>query len=124
MDKWFSVQAGANRDDALDRASRLRAHADFDLRNPNRVRALGGALAMRNPRAFHAASGAGYRLLADLIAEVDPRNPALAARLATGFETWRLVEPGRRALAQAAIEALRARDVSANLSEILAKIAG
>jgi aminopeptidase N len=124
LDKWFSVQAAANQDDALDRAAALIAHPDFSLANPNRVRAVGGAMPTRNPRAFHAADGRGYRLLADLVTRVDGRNPALAARLATGFETWRLVEPGRRALAQAALEGLAAADLSANAREIVGRILG
>ena len=43
LDKWFAVQARANAADTLERVQALTSHRDFDLRNPNRVRALIGA---------------------------------------------------------------------------------
>jgi aminopeptidase N len=107
IDKWFSVQAAAPRDDAIARVARLRKHRDFNIRNPNRVRALAAAFAMRNPRAFHAADGEGYRFLAALVEAIDPLNPALAARLLTPFETWKRFDANRQAHAQAALERLK-----------------
>jgi aminopeptidase N len=108
LDKWFSVQAAAPRADALERVARLRAHPNFELRNPNRVRALGASFAMRNPRAFHDASGAGYAFLAKLARDIDPLNPALSSRLLTPFETWKRFDTGRQAKARAELEALKA----------------
>jgi aminopeptidase N len=108
LDKWFAIQAAAPRADALARVERLRAHADFNIRNPNRVRALASAFAMRNPRAFHVAGGGGYRFLAALAEDIDPLNPALAARLLTPFETWRRFDATRQAHARAALEGLAA----------------
>jgi aminopeptidase N len=106
IDKWFAVQASSPRTDALSRAERLRAHEEFNLKNPNRVRSLAAAFAMRNPRAFHAASGDGYRFLASLAETIDPLNPALAARLLTPFESWKRFDSQRQAHARAALEHL------------------
>ncbi|MEZ5973223.1 MAG: aminopeptidase N [Hyphomonadaceae bacterium] len=106
IDKWFAVQASSPRADALARVERLRAHAEFNLKNPNRVRSLAAAFAMRNPRAFHAASGDGYRFLASLAETIDPLNPALAARLLTPFESWRRFDSKRQEHARKALEHL------------------
>ncbi|MFT3726340.1 MAG: aminopeptidase N [Terricaulis sp.] len=108
IDKWFAVQAASPRLDALTRVEALRHHADFNIRNPNRVRALAAAFAMRNPRAFHAADGGGYKFLAALAADIDPMNPALAARLLTPFESWRRFDAERQAIAKAELERLAA----------------
>jgi aminopeptidase N len=108
IDKWFAVQAASPRTDALARVERLRRHADFNIRNPNRVRALAAAFAMRNPRAFHAADGGGYRFLAALAEDIDPMNPALAARLLTPFESWRRFDAERQAVAKTELERLAA----------------
>ena len=49
VDKWFSLQAMAQRPDAVAVVAGLLGHAAFTLRNPNRVRALLGAFAHRQP---------------------------------------------------------------------------
>ncbi|MGE3302392.1 MAG: aminopeptidase N [Hyphomonadaceae bacterium] len=120
MDKWFAAQAAAPRSDAIAQVQKLRRHPDFDIRNPNRVRSLAMSFAARNLRAFHAADGSGYRFLAELAGEVDPLNPALAARLLGAFESWRRFDAGRQAHARAALEGLAARpDLSKNARDIL-----
>jgi aminopeptidase N len=108
IDKWFAVQAASPRTDALARVQGLRQHPDFNIKNPNRVRALAAAFAMRNPRAFHAADGGGYRFLAALAEDIDPLNPALAARLLTPFESWRRFDTARQSVAKAELERLAA----------------
>ena len=125
VDKWFSVQAAAARPDALQRVGALRAHSAFDVKNPNRVRALAAAFSVRNPLAFHAADGSGYRFLADLVREIDPLNPALAARLLGAFESWRRFDAGRQAQARAALDALAGQStLSRNASEIVSRTLG
>jgi aminopeptidase N len=120
IDKWFAIQASSPRADALARAERLRAHPDFNLKNPNRVRALAAAFAMRNPRAFHSADGCGYLFLATLTEQIDPLNPALAARLLTPFESWKRFDPQRQAHARTALERLAAlTNLSKNTREMV-----
>ncbi len=120
IDKWFAIQASSPRADALARAERLHAHPDFNTRNPNRVRALAAAFAMRNPRAFHSADGGGYRFLAALTEVIDPQNPALAARLLTPFESWRRFDTARQAHAKAVLERLAALpNLSKNTREMV-----
>ncbi|HEY0900849.1 MAG TPA: aminopeptidase N, partial [Micavibrio sp.] len=83
VDKWFSIQAGAVRDSIHDDVRALRAHQDFILTNPNRVRSLYGAFAMNNIYRFHDKSGQGYEFLGDAIIQLNTVNPQIAARLLT-----------------------------------------
>ncbi len=121
MDKWFGIQSMSVRADLRDRIQKLMARADFDLRNPNRVRALAASFAMSNPVAFHAADGWGYRFLADLILKVDPLNPALSARLSTAYESWRSFSAQRRAHAHAELKRLSEAGLSRNALDIVGR---
>ncbi len=121
MDKWFSVQAATG--SAADIAG-LVAHPDFDLRNPNRVRAVIAVFAMQNLAAFHAADGSGYRAVEPVILAADKVNPALSARLLTGFESWRLLEPRASREAEATLRRLFAEGLSANAADIVMRSLG
>ncbi len=98
LDKWFSIQAMSSRADAMEAVRALYTHPDFDLRNPNRARSLIGAFASGNPVRFHAASGEGYRFLADAVIALDPINASMAARLISPLGQWRRQMPARAAL--------------------------
>jgi aminopeptidase N len=104
LDKWFSVQAMSKRPDALERVVALTKHVDFSLKNPNRMRSLLGVFCAANQVRFHDAGGEGYRLLADVVLELDAMNPQIAARMVSQFNQWRRFEPGRRALMKAELE--------------------
>jgi aminopeptidase N len=108
IDKWFGLQAMIPQPDTLDKVRALTAHPAFSFANPNRVRALIGAFAQGNPTQFNRADGAGYEFIADNVLALDPKNPQLAARLATAFRSWRTLEQGRRGKAQAALERIKA----------------
>ncbi|UIJ70615.1 aminopeptidase N [Aurantimonas sp. HBX-1] len=108
VDKWFALQATVPDKAALDIVAGLLGHPKFTLRNPNRVRALVGTFAGGNQLAFHRADGAGYRWVAERIAELDKLNPQIAARIATTFRSWRSFEAGRRHAAQETLEKLAA----------------
>ena len=107
IDKWFGLQAGSLHPQVLDHIRELTHHPDFTLANPNRVRALYMMLAM-NAGAFHQADGAGYRMIADLILELDPKNPQTAARFVAPLGRWRRIEPGRAALMKAQLQRIAA----------------
>jgi len=125
LDKWFAIQAQSTASDTLERAERLRAHPAFSIKNPNRVRALFGALAHGNPLHFHAADGRGYAFVGEAILEIDGFNPMIAARLASAFSTWRMLEPGRRALAHQMLERIAGKEgLSRDTSEVVGKMLG
>ena len=97
LDKWFALQAAAQREDTMDAVEKLASHPSFTLQNPNRLRALAGSLGM-NHWVFNHASGRGYRFLADMIIAADKLNPQVAARLVPPLGRWRRLEPNRSAL--------------------------
>ena len=107
IDKWFSLQSGSLHPQALEQVKTLAHHPQFTLQNPNRVRALYMGFAV-NPQAFHAASGEGYRMIADLILALDPINAQTAARFVPPLGRWRRIEPKRSALMKAELERILA----------------
>ena len=121
LDKWFSTQAGALRDDTLERVDALLGHPDFDPRNPNRFRALVRTLS-RNQPAFHRADGEGYRWVTDRVLELDPLNPQVSARTAEAFAPWRRFDDARQARMREQLERIAGRDgISKNLYEIVSR---
>ena len=98
IDKWFALQACSPLPETLDRVQRLLDHPDFDLRNPNRVRALVASFSQGNQVRFHEASGAGYRFLADQILRLNAINPQIAARMLTPLSRWRRFDAPRQEL--------------------------
>jgi len=109
LDKWFTIQAGSARRDTLAHVKALAAHPDFNLRNPNRVRALIGAFCAGNQVRFHDASGEGYVFLADAVLELDGANPQLASRMASTFNDWRRYDESRQVAMQAQLERIASK---------------
>ncbi|NDP42896.1 MAG: aminopeptidase N, partial [Aromatoleum sp.] len=103
LDKWFALQALSHRPDTLPRVRSLLAHPRFNVRNPNRVRSLLGAFALRNWPGFHAADGGGYAFVAEQVLALDPINPQIAAALAGAFGQWRRFAGSRRLQQRAAL---------------------
>jgi aminopeptidase N len=121
LDKWFAIQALSPLPDTLTAVQALRSHVDFDLRNPNRVRALISNFAGNQVR-FHAASGLGYRLYADTIIELDPLNGQVAARMVSPLGQWRRFDAARQALMRAELQRILDRpNLSRNTFEMASK---
>lgn len=125
IDKWFAIQAGsAAPDAALNIATSLSNHADFDWKNPNRFRSLIGPFAM-NPAAFHQADGKGYAFIADWLIKLDPINPQTTARMCGLFETWRRYDTNRQILQKTQLERIaNTPNLSKDSAEIIGKILG
>uniref|UniRef100_UPI0035C99574 aminopeptidase N n=1 Tax=uncultured Sphingomonas sp. TaxID=158754 RepID=UPI0035C99574 len=103
LDKWFQTQALSTRADTAETVAELLQHPDFALANPNRARSLVGAFGA-NQRAFHAAGGRGYRLLAEQLIALDKLNPQTAAKLLPPLGRWRRFDQGRAARMRAELE--------------------
>ncbi|RXV62723.1 aminopeptidase N [Roseovarius sp. A46] len=123
LDKWFGMQIlNADPAEAAETAARLTEHPDFTIRNPNRFRAVLGALA-GFPAGFHHVSGRGYRLMADMLIALDPLNPQTTARMCAAFETWRRYDAARQDMILAQIDRiLAAPGLSRDTAEMLGRI--
>ncbi len=126
MDKWFTVQATAPSLMAAEsgpaRVRKLFEHKDFDIKNPNRVRALLGAFCSANPTCFHHVSGFGYALLEEYIEIIDAMNPQIASRLCVPLTRWKRYNETRQQLMKAALQRLISLpELSSDVSELVEK---
>lgn len=119
IDHWLSAQAISARSDTPERVRKLQTDSVFTIKNPNKVRALIGAFS-RNGLRFN--SAAGYGLIADVVIELDPVNPGIAARLARAFNEVGRLEPGLKKTARSELERILAgRKLSNDVYEIVSR---
>jgi aminopeptidase N len=126
LNKWFGLQIGcAAPQDAVNTAKALTEHPLFDwTKNPNRFRAVVGALAS-NAAGFHAVDGSGYAFLADCLIKLDPINPQTTARMTTAFDTWAQFDGARQAQMRNALQRiLDTPNLSGDTTEIVSRILG
>jgi aminopeptidase N len=122
LDKWMGLQAGSPLPETVTAVRGLMKHPAFDIKNPNRVRALVGAFSVNHLR-FHNEDGSGYRLVGEVIRTLDPMNPQVAARMAGAFESWRRYDPARQQLMKAELAATQGLSgISPNLYEVTGKM--
>ena len=122
IDKWFALQASSHMPDTFATVLALLQHPAFDLKNPNRVRALIGAFSQANPLHFHAANGQGYQFLANQIIALNTLNPQVASRMLSALTSWRRYDEGRQALMKAQLERIMTtEDISKDVYEVASK---
>jgi aminopeptidase N len=122
IDKWFALQATSHNPDTFATVQALMQHPAFDLKNPNRVRALIGAFSQANPLHFHAANGQGYRFLADQIIALNTLNPQVASRMLSALTSWRRYDEGRQALMKTQLERIMTTEaISRDVYEVASK---
>ncbi len=122
IDKWFALQASSYTPGTFATVQALMQHPAFDLKNPNRVRALIGAFSQANPLHFHAANGQGYHFLADQIIALNTLNPQVASRMLSALTSWRRYDEGRQALMKAQLERIMTtEDISKDVYEVASK---
>jgi aminopeptidase N len=118
---WFSIQASA-RDCTADKLSRLAEHPAFDLRNPNKVRAVYSAFTNLNHRNFHALDGSGYELIGDMVLQMNEFNPQIASALAKPLTRWRRLQGQRQQLLQRVLKRIADSDtLSPDVYEVVTK---
>ncbi|MEO7222052.1 MAG: aminopeptidase N [Devosia sp.] len=120
LDKWLALNGISPEAGVVSRLQAILADPTFPRNNPNRLRSLVGSFGLSNPAEFARADGAGFRFVTEFVADVDTRNPQVAARVLTAFRVWRSFEPIRLAAAESALTALRdAGGLSRNTADIL-----
>jgi aminopeptidase N len=120
LDKWLVLNGMAPEPNVVQRVGAILADPSFPRNNPNRLRSLVGSFGMSNPAQFARADGTGFRFVTEFVADVDKRNPQVAARVLTAFRVWRGYETTRRGAAESALIALRdAGGLSRNTADIL-----
>ncbi len=125
IDKWFSVQASSRLPDTFEQVQALMQHPDFDIRNPNRVRAVVGAFCHGNHARFNAADGSGYAFAADQVIALDSINAQIAARLARAFDRFTKFDAQRQAHARRALQRIREIDgLSKDTFEVVSNALG
>ncbi len=122
INKWMALQAMANRACIFDDLKTLRAHPEFNIKNPNRVRALYSAFTMNNVVKFHDKSGQGYDFLKEAIIELNTINPQIASRQITPLREWRRYTPDRQQKMQATLqEIIDTPNLSNDVFEVVSK---
>ncbi|HEV2673621.1 MAG TPA: aminopeptidase N [Aliidongia sp.] len=125
IDNWFQIQAMSSLPGTIDHVRLLTQHPAFDVKNPNRARALIAGFAMANPSKFHDASGSGYAFLADQVIALDPINAQIAARMVVPLGTWRRQDEARQGLMkQALARVLATENLSKGTFEMATKSLG
>ncbi len=124
LDKWMSLQAASSLPGTVAGVRALMKHPAFDMKNPNRARALIGAFAGNHLR-FHAGDGQGYALVGETIRALDGINPQVSSRMSAAFEAWRRYDDRRQAWMRGELETtLKLSGISANLFEVATKMLG
>lgn len=78
VDKWLMLSASGEKGDAIGRIRALMQHEAFDITNPNKVRAVMAGIA---PTVLHNKDGSGYKMVADVVIQLNIINPRTACRL-------------------------------------------
>jgi len=121
VDKWLAVQAGSQNDHALADVQSLLEHSAFDIKNPNKVRALIRTFT-GNQVNFHKADGSGYAFIADQVITLDGLNPQIAARIAGAFAQWQRFDAGRQQLmVEQLVRISQAPGLSKDTAEIVSR---
>ena len=122
IDRWFALQAMNPTPGALARVEALMQHEAFNIKVPNRMRALVSNFAASNLVNFHQADGKGYAFLADRVIELNAINPQMAARTMGPLTRWGKFDPARQQLMKGELERIVGIDnISPDVYEIASK---
>jgi aminopeptidase N len=121
LDKWFAIQARSRRSDTFDKIKELAKHPKFETSNPNKIYSLYRTFGVANLVQFNKPQVAAY--FADLIIELDQKNPQVAARICSVFNNWKKLNPSLAQEFKVAIEKVNSFEkLSTNSKELISKM--
>lgn len=114
LDQWFMLQA-AHPKATAESIKALTEHVDYDLKVPNRIRAVSGGLNANpvNTWSF------GVQHFIGLAKYLDEKNPIVGSRLLQALSRWYTLAEPQRSQVKAELEALKPQVKSKNVSETL-----
>ncbi|NVK87411.1 MAG: aminopeptidase N [Gammaproteobacteria bacterium] len=122
MDKWLATQASVDAEVTVKKITELRHDRVFNIKNPNKVRSLFAAFAANNFPQFHRIDGAGYRLVAEAIIEIDEFNNQVAANLAKQFAVTSKLDETRQLQVKPLLrKILDKKNLSKDVFEVVSK---
>jgi aminopeptidase N len=118
LDKWFALQAMADRPDILLQVKQLMQHPAFVITNPNMIYAVVRGF-VSNLVHFHKIDGSGYRFLADVVLQLDGFNSQIAGRIVPPLVRMNDYDATRAMLMHdAVLLILNKTDLSKNVREV------
>lgn len=121
IDRWFGLQE-RNPNLTMETLEKIVAHPGFNQSNPNRARAIVGAIG-RNRYALAKIGSPLYQWIAQQILEIDKLNSVTAARLVTPFtKLTRLPEPLQSEVSTIINDMMKTPNISNNLFDQLKRI--
>ena len=100
---------------------KLMKHPAFEIKNPNKLRALMGGFAYNQPE-YNKADGSVYALAAEMAIKVDDFNPQMACHMVRPMMRWKRFDPKRQEMMKAALEKVLATPgLSKNVYELVSK---
>ena len=122
IDKWFALQASSYMPNTFSVVQELMQHPAFDVKTPNRVRALIGAFTQANPLHFHAENGQGYQFLADQVIALNDINPQVASRMLSALTHWHRFDENRQNLMKSELNRIiSTANISKDVYELASK---
>jgi len=122
VNQWLSMQASSILPGTFAVVKELMTHEAFNIRNPNKVRALIGVFCNQNAVNFHAKTGEGYQFLAEQVIQLDKINPQIAARLLLPLSKWKRYDDERQKLMRESLENISAqKELSKDVYEVVSK---
>lgn len=114
LDQWFMLQA-AHPKATAESIKALTEHVDYDLKVPNRIRAVSGGLNANpvNTWSF------GAQHFIGLAKYLDEKNPIVGSRLLQALSRWYTLAEPQRSEVKAELVALKPQVKSKNVSETL-----